>query len=539
MNQKTDFSDKTYLIVDDFVSMLALLRGMLRSFGAVHLDQARNGVEAIALMERKRYDVVLCDYNLGQGKDGQQVLEEARHRALIGVDAIFMMVTGETSRERVMGAVEYTPDTYLTKPFTIQMLKTRLLRLFERKSNLGGVEQALLATNHDSALAELSALIAGNPRNRIDLLRLKADICLTTSRQREAMAIYDEILADDALDWAHLSRGKLLFLQKHYDEAHVVFARLLDSDPNFILAYDWLAKTQVAEQSFDEAEQSLKQALRLSPRNLDRQRRLGDLALQREDGQSAEAAFEQAVALGRHSVLNHPALSVGLAKAKSLNQNSAQALKVAGEIGKRFPDHQEAAIYAASATAFVKRQQGDAQGASAALQAAERSLASLGGGMSARLSLEMLMAWFRAGDTDKASVLLQQSIANNHDDPEYLTEVVRVCHATALASQADRDIRQIEQDILQINRSGVRLIEEGDYEAAIELLHAAAENMPGNKTFNLNAAKAWLIKMESRGASDEGIQTVRRYLARVRQSAPHDWRLVDIQSRLRQLTPKA
>ena len=539
MNHKTDFADKTYLIVDDFVSMLALLRGMLRSFGAIHLDQARNGDEAITLMERKRYDVVLCDYNLGHGKDGQQVLEEARHRSLIGVDAIFMMVTGETSRERVMGAVEYTPDTYLTKPFTIKMLKSRLLQLFERKSNLGGVEQALLATNHDSALAELNARIAENPRNRTDLLRLKADICLTTSRHREAMAIYDEILADDALDWAHLGRGRILFQQKHYDEAHGVFARLLDSNPNFILAYDWLAKTQVAEQSFDEAEQSLQQALRLSPRNLDRQRRLGDLALQREDSQTAEAAFEQAVALGRHSVLNHPVLYVGLAKSKSLNKNSSQALKVAGEIHKRFIDHLEAAIYEASATAFIKRQEGDAKGATAALQAAERSLASLGGGMSARLSLEMIMTWFRAGETEKASVLLQQSIANNHDDHEFLAEVARVCHETGLARQADRDIRQIEQYILQINRSGMDLIEEGDYEAAIELLHDAAEKIPGNKTFNLNAAKAWLIKMESRGASDEGIQAVRRYLARIKTSAPHDWRLVDIQARLRQLTPKA
>lgn len=538
MMEQVDFSSKHYLLIDDFSAMLALMRGMLRSFGATRLDQAHDGEEAIKLMERTRYHVVICDYNLGPGKNGQQVLEEARHRNLIGVDAIFMMVTGETSREMVMSAMELAPDTYLTKPFTINMLKIRLAKLFERKANLAGVAQTLMAGNHDAAIAELNDLLALNPNNRADLLRLKADICLTTNRLEEAMTIYESVLEDLVLDWARLGKGKLLFERKQYAEARAIFTHLLESDPNFILAYDWLAKTQVAELSFDEAEQTLKKALQLSPRNHNRQQRLGDLALQNNDGQTAETAFERAVVLARHSVLNHPSLYAGLAKSKSINKKFDQALKVVGDIGKRFVDHLEAAIYEASTLAVIKQDRGDKCGALAALKTAEQSIAVLGGELSSRLSLEMVKTYSRLGETEKASALLEQAIANNHDDHEFLTEVVRICHETNLAQKADMAIRRIQEFIDRTNHAGVRLTKEGDYDAAIQLLHEAAEEMPGNRTFNLNAAKAWLIKMESRGASTEGIQMVRRYIARIKKAAPNDWRLADIQSRLQKLAIK-
>ncbi len=533
-----DFSTRTYLVIDDDVTMRALIRGLLRSLGATHLDQARDGNEAIAHLEKQRYDVVLCDYNLGSGKDGQQILEEARHRALIGIEAIFIMVTAENTREMVMGAVEYTPDTYLSKPVTLDLLKTRLARLLERKSGLAGVDRALRSGNHGAAIVELNQLLAAQPRHRTDLLRLKADVCLAAHRHDEAMAIYDEVLADLAPSWAHLGKGKILFRKKQYGPARELFTRLLEQDRHCILAYDWLAKTQVAAQAFDAAEQTLKQAVALSPRNLDRQQRLGELALKSGDGQVAEAAFTRAVALARHSVLNHPSLYAGLAKSKSVNGKVNEALKVLGDIRKSCRDHREAALYESIALAMVQQDRGDTSGAAAALQTAVQLIVELGAELSPRLSLEMINTCLRLGETQKASVFLQQAIANNHDDHEFLAEVVHVCHETGLAQEADSAIRQIQQDIVRTNNAGVLLIKQGDFEAAVQRLDAAAEEMPANKTINLNAAKAWIIKMENLGPSDEGVQMVRRYVARVQKAAPNDWRLADLQARLRQLALK-
>src|SRR3954466_3718027 len=96
-----NWADKNYLIVDDFVGIRQLLRESLRSLGAKHVDQASNGGEAMALITKTRYDVVLCDYNLESGKNGQQVLEEARVRSLLMPSSMFIMVSAEKSVESV------------------------------------------------------------------------------------------------------------------------------------------------------------------------------------------------------------------------------------------------------------------------------------------------------------------------------------------------------------------------------------------------------------------------------------------------------
>lgn len=54
--------------MDDFVGVRQLLREALRSLGARHIDQASSGGEAMGLLARVQYDVILCDFNLGEGK---------------------------------------------------------------------------------------------------------------------------------------------------------------------------------------------------------------------------------------------------------------------------------------------------------------------------------------------------------------------------------------------------------------------------------------------------------------------------------------
>lgn len=61
---------RAFLVVDDFGDMRSMLRSMLSSIGIADVDTAINGREAIDALQRKRYDIILCDYNLGPGKNG-------------------------------------------------------------------------------------------------------------------------------------------------------------------------------------------------------------------------------------------------------------------------------------------------------------------------------------------------------------------------------------------------------------------------------------------------------------------------------------
>ena len=131
------------LVIDDFQGMRTMLRDFLRAMGVTRVDTAANGKEAISQLRYARYDIVICDFNLGQGANGQQVLDEARMHDHIGVSTIWVMVTAEKTTDMVMGAAEVKPDDYLLKPINQKLLETRLEKLIVRKQTLRGIEEAM------------------------------------------------------------------------------------------------------------------------------------------------------------------------------------------------------------------------------------------------------------------------------------------------------------------------------------------------------------------------------------------------------------
>ncbi len=530
------FSGKRYLIVDDFAEMCAVLKTVLRSLGAVHIEQAADGEEALTIMRKTRYDVVLCDYNLGSGKDGQQVLEEARYRNLIGVDSIFIMVTAENTREMVMGAVEYTPDSYLHKPVTKELLETRITKLFERKSDLKPVSQALMNKDYTLAIKALDQLIATRPKNLPELIKLKAQICLNFNRYEMALKIYEQALANRELPWAYLGKGQVLYKQKKYQQALEILQHLLTQEPHLMVAYDWLAKAQMALKDFQAAEQTLITAVQLSPRAVKRQQQLGELALNNNHPEMAEAAFQKAVQFSRHSILRHPAQFSGLAKSKTANHKHEEAEKIVRDMGRNFANTPETQFYAATASAAIQYNQGDSEGVAESLKTADQLLHQMGELSSPTLGLELAKAYAQVGNHNQANALMQTLIANNHDDDELVNEILQLCSDADASDQMNQKVREVRQAVIRTNNSGVRLIQQGRYDDAIALLRQAAEDMIGNKTINLNTAKALIIKMEKTGPQSDDIQSVRRYINRVTQLAPDDWRLHDINTRLRRLT---
>ena len=185
--EQIDWAGKHYLVVDDFAGIRQLLRESLRSLGARNIDQASSGGEAMGLLAKTRYDVVLCDYNLGEGKNGQQVLEEARIRQLLLPSSVFVMVSAEKSVESVMGAAEHQPDAYLVKPITEGVLLSRLNRVWRRKQMFRLIDQAFMEKDYLRAATLCDEQIAANRVHVIELLRMKARMLeRAASRHRRA-----------------------------------------------------------------------------------------------------------------------------------------------------------------------------------------------------------------------------------------------------------------------------------------------------------------------------------------------------------------
>ena len=179
-------------------------------------------------MSASKYDIILCDYNLGPGKDGQQVLEEAKHYKYLSYMTIFMMVTAENSMDMVMGAVEYMPDDYLMKPFTKQMLEKKLLSALEKKIAIREIIQTIELMDYEKALTLCDEAIGKGPKHISEVLRIKGEIFAKGGDHQRTEAFYKEVSTMGKMPWALFGLGKCQYLQGRLEEAKDTFTQLIN-----------------------------------------------------------------------------------------------------------------------------------------------------------------------------------------------------------------------------------------------------------------------------------------------------------------------
>ncbi|MCU7802572.1 MAG: tetratricopeptide repeat protein [Candidatus Thiodiazotropha sp. (ex Lucinoma borealis)] len=524
--------NKTYLVVDDYGDMRSMIKNMLIACGAKDITLAVNGAEALACMASQRFDVVLCDYNLGSDKDGQQVLEEAKHRHLIGLGTVFLMVTAENAREMVMGAVEYQPDSYLTKPFNKDLLNARLEKLIVKKQDLLEIEQAIEKHEYTRAINILDLKIAQSPPNSNELRKIKGEICLSSGNTKQAREVYETVLSIRDIPWACLGLSKTLFLEKNYTEAQSHLQTLIEHHPNYTASYDWLAKTYKALNQLNEAQATLQTATEISPKVVLRQKMLGEIALLNDDMKVAEAAFTKAVQYGRHSVYKHPSNYSNLAKVTAITQQGEAGLKVLKNMKREFSKDTQAPLYMATAESMIHETMGDHEAANASLQQAADIFETLDHRLSSDCAIEMAKTFNKFNMTDKATELLQNTVLNNHTDESLLDEIKLTMVSMDMKEDVLGSIDAIRQEVASLNKTGIELARNGKLEEAVTLLKQTAERMPANKVVNLNTALVLLMDMERNNLSTEGIDEIQIYLKRVSRTDPNNKTLQKLKDRL-------
>ncbi|MEO5341902.1 MAG: tetratricopeptide repeat protein [Gammaproteobacteria bacterium SHHR-1] len=512
---------------------------MLQALGAPaeHIHTARNGEEAVyRLGGTTHYDVVLCDYNLGPGKDGMQVLEEARYLGLVGMNSIFVMITAENSRDMVLGVVEYEPDSYISKPFNKDVLRERLIRIMEHKKTMVPIHACLVGKNHAKALELINERLATQTKYTGELVKLKAGILFGAGQYDDALAIYEQFLMLRDVAWAQMGKAKVLFAKQQYVQAKVVLEHMVREYPNLMEAFDLLAKIQRIETDTRAAEETLSHAVERSPKAVMRQQELGELAMLNGNLTKAEQAYGAAVQMGRHSVHKSAMANAGLAKVMVANKKFQEALKVVKGIGTSFNNNDdEANFLEATSLALIYQGQGDEANATEQLDRAESLIGRIKHGVTGSLGLELANACIQLGQQEKALKLVSSIIANNHDNDTLLGSMGHMLTNAGMEVDTGELIAKVRKDVFTKNNQGVRMIRQGKLAEAVELLRASATKLPSNKTVNLNAAKAMIMYMEKEGASTENLRQAADCIERVRQASPDDWRLTSLTPRLQAL----
>lgn len=532
-----DFASKSFLIIDDFHGMRSILRDILRSCGVNtrNIATAANGGEAIALLEKNRFDGVLCDFNLGAGKNGQQVLEEAKYRNLVGPGCAWIMITAEKTADVVMGAAEYQPDAYLIKPITEAVLRLRLDKIWAKKEAFAEIDQAVLDQDFLRAAKLCDQRLATDRSNAGELLRLKCQMLLSAGEHGPARTLCNDILAQRDVPWAKLGLARAHFAAGELAEARALLEALVEEQRTFLEAYDWLVTVLKAQNDLTKAEEVLERAARLSPNSVTRQKTLGEVALHLGKLDNAEKAFRKSVALGEHSVLKTADAYLGLAKTCSALNNPNEALQVLGTLTKQF-DGDEVKVQALAAEGLVHHRAGDPIAARKAAQRLGETLTSTGVRPDSASTLEMAELMLVTGEKQQAVALLQDAVRSSPEDAALLGRVQQVFDGASMGAEGSALVEASRKEAVELMNQGVLLMRDGKFDEALAALRTACERLPGNIRVLLNFAHLALSIMQKTAVDPALVDEVRERLATVHRLSPGEKRYVQLMRQVDTLT---
>ena len=116
------------LIVDDYNTMVRIIRNLLRQLGFEQIDDANDGSQALAKMRERKYGLVISDWNM-EPMTGFDLLQVVRNDPNLA-ETPFIMVTAESKTENVIAAKKAGVSNYIVKPFNAQTLKSKIDAVF-------------------------------------------------------------------------------------------------------------------------------------------------------------------------------------------------------------------------------------------------------------------------------------------------------------------------------------------------------------------------------------------------------------------------
>lgn len=117
------------LVVDDYKTMIRIIRNLLRQIGFEDVDDAADGAEALEKLRAKTYGLIISDWNM-EPMTGYDLLKAVRADPELA-SIPFIMVTAEAKSENVVAAKQAGVSNYIVKPFNAQTLKGKIEAVFQ------------------------------------------------------------------------------------------------------------------------------------------------------------------------------------------------------------------------------------------------------------------------------------------------------------------------------------------------------------------------------------------------------------------------
>lgn len=515
-----EFSKKRFLIVDELDSFRFATKKTLKSLGLKLVDAASSAQTVINGFENINYDVVLCNYALGKGKNGQELLEELRYRKLLKFTGLFLIISAEAEKGKVMGTIENEPDDYLVKPITPQDLKVRLTKALMMKDAMRIIDVAIDEGDYSSAIRYCDRKIAEKDRYLSRCMKTKGWLLAKTGELDQAKAVYESVLKSDNFSWAEYGLAKVAIKTKDYEQAENLLNHIIAKDPLQVEAIDLLAEICKRRKQPEKAHALIKSAIKLSPNTLSRQKEFADLCIQTGQAEDAIEAFRKVVKLGEQSVYAKPeqyfdfACCLAEVARNDEHPNHSALLNEAFDLLEKSKKHfasncqidtqsklVQARINATVGNTEEAQQLYDAAMASGALSELDASTIKIAAHTMSSL-----------GHSDQADLLLEQAADKAGDDDELIADIYE-----QLNKGINNDNRE---QAAQINKKGIKLYADSKIGQAAEELRQAIPLTPRHISLNLNLAQV-LLKLYKKNAVPDLLEEIEGCLHKIRHIPKH------------------
>ena len=487
----------TALIIEPHAGMRANIHSMLNLCGLTRIEHASSSNQAVKHLGLRAFDLVLCEYDLEGGQDGQQLLEDLRHHKLMPLSTMFFMVTAEGNQSKVVSAAELAPTDYVLKPFTADRLLERIARALDRRN---------------AFLPVYALMDAGDQREAIAA-------CIGAQEHVQLGAQAQEINGVARV----LGLAKTLFVRKRYAEAREILEDLVATNRSFVDAADWLARTHAAVGDLAKSQAVLNEAVAVSPHAVRRLRTLAETAFEAGDADAAEKAFKKVVDKAKYSEFRDPEDHVKLVRTLVAKGDPVAAASVIRDLDRSMGGRPNTALCSAISSALLHEYTGNETRLNEALGTALAACKEAPN-LSSDLKLELARTCLQNNMEEGASEIVRD-VMRNAASETVMTRAMGVLEQAGHPELARTLAQESRQHVIDLVAGGAARAKGGDYKGAVALMLEAAAKLPQNPSVAFNAALAVLRCLEHEGWEERLGQQVPGLIGRIRQLDPGNAKL--------------
>ncbi len=507
------------LIIDEQALAQNYLRFALEKLGYGKILFTDRAQTALQWCKDQEFDLIICSFNLQQGKDGFQLYEELKVRRIQRLKTGFIFISAETDPSLVYSVLELQPDEFLAKPYTMRDLQNRIERVLRRKQQLAPVYHWMEQGRPDRALELLDQMLTNGEHLKLIplLLKMKGELLLSQQKFSQAQAFFSSVLHLQPLSWARIGLIKALQAQGDQAGANAQIQQLSPKGESRLFMLEQLAELEFQRQDFPQAQLLLEQATQLAPRNLIRQQKLLQLSRLNHDYERQYKAARDMVKFARHSMYEQPDLYLNLARAcidfavsvdedGETNKLSRQATDCLQSMRHHFPeaelDQQQMVLQAR--LLYLRDQKDKAKKMLAALPAQELTLDTIEDALDTAKALHEVGLLQGSGDWfARISSFCQQ-----HQTDPYLQSYLQ---------QEQQERADLPTAPRELNNIAVMHFDHGNWQAALAAFRHAFRLLPKNAGIALNLLQCLLLMPSQQQPADVGPELIQQCLRSIEQ----------------------